>query len=134
LPTFIPIPGVKLGLCNLVVILALLRYGFPSAAAVSLLRVLLSSILFGNMAAFFYSLAGAVLSLLVMALLKKTNRFSPAWHILSCTYIWQTECKMLSYSQAPQYRENFRSENTPYMRNLLRQTSIYIRFFHTCFL
>lgn len=77
LPTFIPIPGVKLGLCNLVVILALLRYGFPSAAAVSLLRVLLSSILFGNMAAFFYSLAGAVLSLLVMALLKKTGRFSP---------------------------------------------------------
>lgn len=76
LPTFIPIPGVKLGLCNVVVIFALLRLGAPSAIGVSLLRVLLSSILFGNMAAFFYSLAGAALSLAVMILLKKTNLFS----------------------------------------------------------
>ena len=76
LPTFIPIPGVKLGLCNVVVIFTLLRLGAPSAIGVSLLRVLLSSILFGNMAAFFYSFAGAALSLAVMILLKKTNLFS----------------------------------------------------------
>lgn len=77
LPTFIPIPGVKLGLCNIVVIFTLLRLGVPSAIAVSLLRVLLSSLLFGNMAAFFYSLAGAVLSLAVMILLMKIQFFSP---------------------------------------------------------
>ncbi len=77
LPTFVPIPGVKLGLCNVVVIFALLRLGAPSAIAVSLLRVLLSSILFGNAAAFLYSLAGAILSLAVMILLKKSKLFSP---------------------------------------------------------
>jgi heptaprenyl diphosphate synthase len=77
LPTFIPIPGVKLGLCNIVVIFTLLRLGAPSAIAVSLPRVLLSSILFGNAAAFLYSLAGAILSLAGMILLKKTHLFSP---------------------------------------------------------
>ncbi len=77
LPTFIPIPGVKLGLCNIVVIFTLLRLGAPSAIAVSVLRVLLSSILFGNTAAFLYSLSGACLSLAVMILLKKIKLFSP---------------------------------------------------------
>ena len=77
LPTFIPIPGVKLGLCNVVVIFTLFRLGAPSAIGVSLLRVLLSSVLFGNMAAFFYSLAGAALSLAAMILLQKCKLFSP---------------------------------------------------------
>jgi heptaprenyl diphosphate synthase len=77
LPTFIPIPGVKLGLCNIVVIFTLWRLGAPSAIAVSLPRVLLSSILFGNAAAFLYSLAGAILSLAGMILLKKTHLFAP---------------------------------------------------------
>ena len=76
LPTFIPIPGVKLGLCNVVIIFTLLRLGAPSAIAVSLLRVLLSSILFGNAAAFFYSLAGAILSLAVMILIRRFRIFS----------------------------------------------------------
>ena len=76
LPTFIPIPGVKLGLCNVVIIFTLLKLGAPAAIAVSLLRVLLSSILFGNAAAFFYSLAGAILSLAVMILMKRFRIFS----------------------------------------------------------
>ena len=76
LPTFIPIPGVKLGLCNVVIIFTLLKLGAPAAIAVSLLRVLLSSILFGNAAAFFYSLAGAILSLAVMILMKRFRTFS----------------------------------------------------------
>lgn len=76
LPTFIPIPGVKLGLCNVVIIFTLLKLGAPAAIAVSLLRVLLSSILFGNAAAFFYSLAGAILSLAVMILMKHFRIFS----------------------------------------------------------
>lgn len=76
LPTFIPVPGVKLGLCNVVIIFTLLRLGAPSAIAVSLLRVILSSILFGNAAAFFYSLAGAVLSLAAMILFSRLRLFS----------------------------------------------------------
>ena len=75
-PTFIPIPGVKLGLCNVVVIFTLFTLGAPSAICVSLLRVILSSILFGNAAAFFYSLAGAILSLGAMILLGRLRFFS----------------------------------------------------------
>ena len=75
-PTFIPIPGVKLGLCNVVVIFTLFTLGAPSAICVSLLRVILSSILFGNAAAFFYSLAGAILSLGAMIPLGRLHLFS----------------------------------------------------------
>ncbi len=69
-------PGVKLGLTNLVVIFALYRMGLFDAAVISLIRVLLVSFTFGNAYSFAYSLAGAVLSLAVMALLKRTGRFS----------------------------------------------------------
>jgi len=72
LETFLPnplegmVPGIKLGLANLVVIIALLRLGFPAAIIISLLRVLLTAFTFGNLSMLFYSLAGAVLSLLSM--------------------------------------------------------------------
>lgn len=69
-------PGVKLGLTNLVVVFALYRMGLRDAAAISLIRVVLVSITFGNAYALAYSLAGAVLSLAVMAVLKRTDRFS----------------------------------------------------------
>ena len=69
-------PGVKLGLTNLVVIFALYRMGLRAAAAISLARVGLVSMTFGNAYSFAYSLAGAALSLAVMAALKRTGRFS----------------------------------------------------------
>ena len=69
-------PGMKLGLTNLVVIFALYRMGLREAAAISLVRVALVSMTFGNAYSFAYSLAGAVLSLAVMALLRHTARFS----------------------------------------------------------
>lgn len=69
-------PGVKLGLTNLVVVFALYRMGLRDAAAISLIRVALVSITFGNAYSLAYSLAGAVLSLAVMAVLKGTGRFS----------------------------------------------------------
>ena len=72
------IPGVKLGLPNLVVIFALYRLRARDAAALSLLRVLLVALLFGNYAALAWSAAGAALSLLVMALLKRSGKFSLA--------------------------------------------------------
>ncbi len=70
------IPGVKMGLANIAVIFALFRFGWKEAAALSLVRVVLVSLLFGSVSAMLYSLAGAVLSLAVMALLRRIDRFS----------------------------------------------------------
>ena len=70
------IPGVKMGLANIAVIFALYRLGWKEALGISLVRVFMVSMLFGGMGALLYSLAGAALSLGVMALLKHTDRFS----------------------------------------------------------
>ena len=70
------IPGVIMGLANIAVIFALFRFGWKEAAALSLVRVVLVSLLFGSVGAMLYSLAGAVLSLAVMALLCRIDRFS----------------------------------------------------------
>lgn len=75
-PVSAAVPGVKLGLTNLVVIFALYRMGARDAAAISLVRVALAAMTFGNAYSFAYSLAGAALSLAVMAGLKRTGRFS----------------------------------------------------------
>ena len=76
IPAFVAVPGVKVGLANIAVVFALYRLGWKEAAAVSLVRVLLVSLLFGNFASLFYSLAGVVLSLLGMGLMKRTGRFT----------------------------------------------------------
>ncbi|MDR1131045.1 MAG: Gx transporter family protein [Oscillospiraceae bacterium] len=78
IPFFQPAPGIKPGLANVVVIFALYRLGSAQAAAVSLLRVILMAVLFGNAFALMYSLSGAVLSFGVMLLLKRAGVFSPA--------------------------------------------------------
>ena len=76
IPAFVAIPGVKMGLANIAVVFALYKLGWKEAAGVSLIRVVLVSILFGTVASLFYSLAGAVLSLLGMGLLKRTGKFT----------------------------------------------------------
>lgn len=70
------LPGMKLGLANLTVVFALYRLSWKEAAGISLARVLLTAMTFGNAYSLAYSLAGAVLSLTVMAGLKKWDRFS----------------------------------------------------------
>lgn len=70
------VPGVKLGLPNLAVVFALYRLGWKDACVISLVRVALVALLFGNGAALAYSIAGAALSLALMGLLKKTGKFS----------------------------------------------------------
>lgn len=70
------VPGVKLGLPNLAVVFALYRLGWKDACAISLVRVALVTLLFGNGAALAYSVAGAALSLSLMGLLKRTGKFS----------------------------------------------------------
>lgn len=75
-PLYAAVPGIKLGLPNIVIIFVLYKFGFPSAVSVSLIRIILVSSLFGNAMSFAYSVAGAVLSLALMAVLKGTGKFS----------------------------------------------------------
>ena len=67
----LPLPGVKLGLSNLVTLFALYALGLPYAAAILLLRVVLGSVFSGSVTALLYSLVGGLLSLGMMALLKR---------------------------------------------------------------
>ena len=76
IPSFFPIPGIKLGLANIAVIFALYRLSIKDSIVVSLIRVVVVSTLFGTSLTLAYSLSGAVLSLLIMVLLKKSDRFS----------------------------------------------------------
>lgn len=75
-PIITAIPGIKIGLPNIVIIFLLYRLGFKEAVIVSLVRVFAVSLLFGNIDTFAYSMAGAVLSLLGMTLLKHLNWLS----------------------------------------------------------
>ena len=70
------VPGIKLGLANLVPLIILYRLDARYAFAANLIRVFLAGLLFSGMFAALYSLAGSVTSFFVMYLLKKTNLFS----------------------------------------------------------
>ena len=76
LPAFFAVPGMKLGLTNLVVLLALYLMGSGSAVTINIIRIMLAALLFGNGMSLAYSAAGGLLSGGVMILLKKTGRFS----------------------------------------------------------
>lgn len=69
-PIFSAVPGIKIGLANICIVFALYRIGTFDAVMISLVRVVTVTMLFGNPVMLIYSLAGAVLSLAVMALLK----------------------------------------------------------------
>lgn len=75
-PIWSAVPGIKLGLANIMIIFVLFRFGSADAALVSVLRLVLSSLLFGSVMTFAYSAAGAILSLSVMIILKKCGFFS----------------------------------------------------------
>ena len=76
IPPLVAIPGVKLGLANVAVIFALYRFGAREAAAVSALRVFLVGLLFGSFVSTLYSIVGAILSFVVMLLLRRFKIFS----------------------------------------------------------
>ena len=78
IPAFVAIPGVKIGLTNIVVIYALYKLGWKYAAVISFVRVLLVGMLFGNGVSIAYSLAGAAVSFVVMVLLMRAKVFSTA--------------------------------------------------------
>lgn len=75
-PIYAALPGIKMGLPNIVIIFTLYRFGIKEAAAVSLVRLICVALLFGTVMTFWYSLAGATLSLLLMWLLKRIDLFS----------------------------------------------------------
>ena len=76
IPISFGIPGIKLGLANLVIVIVLYTYGGREALLLSVTRILLSGFLFGNLSMIFYSLAGGVLSLAVMVFLRRLGGFS----------------------------------------------------------
>lgn len=74
IPISFGIPGVKLGLTNIVVILMLYTIGAKDAILISVLRIVLAGFMFGNAFSIIYSLAGGILSFVVMLLLKNTGK------------------------------------------------------------
>lgn len=76
-PIYAAVPGIKVGLPNILIIFILYKFGVKEAVAASLLRVFIVALLFGNAMTLAYSVAGAVLSLIVMVIVKKIDMFSP---------------------------------------------------------
>lgn len=76
IPLSFAVPGIKLGLANIAVVFVLYKLGAKEAVLVSLIRIVWMAILFGNVMTLSYSVAGAVLSLTAMILLKRSERFS----------------------------------------------------------
>lgn len=75
-PIWAAVPGIKVGLPNIVIIFLLYRFGVKEAAVVSFIRIFIVSLLFGNVMTLSYSFAGALLSIILMAICKKINVFS----------------------------------------------------------
>ena len=71
IPSFVAIPAIKLGLPNIVIIVVLYKLGFKEAVLVNVVRMLLTSLLFGNLMMLAYSMGGAILSMLAMLIMKK---------------------------------------------------------------
>ncbi len=76
IPFNIGVPGVKLGIANLVIIVVLYKLDWKYAMGVNIVRVIVAGLLFTGAFGALYSLAGALLSMVVMALLKRTDLFS----------------------------------------------------------
>ncbi len=71
LPTLVPIPGVKLGLANIITLIVLRNFSAKDALFVLIVRIFIATFLFGQAMSMLYSLAGGILCLLVMMLLNK---------------------------------------------------------------
>ena len=76
IPLSLFIPGIKLGLCNLVIVFVLYKFSVREALLVSVIRILVIGFMFGNLMSILFSLGGGLLSLFCMELLKRTGNFS----------------------------------------------------------
>lgn len=75
IPAFVAVPGMKLGLTNVVVLVALYILDSKSAMFINVVRIIIVAILFGNAMSFAFSIAGGMLSTTVMILLKRSKKF-----------------------------------------------------------
>lgn len=76
IPIHLGIPGVKLGLANLIIVITLYKMGTKEAYILSVVRIVLAGFIFANMFSILYSMAGGLLSLTVMVFLKRIDKFS----------------------------------------------------------
>ena len=79
IPSLTPVPGIKLGLANIITVFAVYRYRAGETALVLLARIILGSLFSGNMMAIMYSLAGGALCLAGMLLLKRVILEKHMW-------------------------------------------------------
>ena len=75
IPLNLGVPGVKSGLCNIVILVTMLLYSWREALLVSVARVLVIGFMFGNLYSITYGLAGTVCSILIMSVLLATRQF-----------------------------------------------------------
>ncbi len=75
----IGMPGIKLGLSNVVILTTMIFVSVPSALAVMLIKVTLGAVFCGNITAFFFSLTGGVLSFIIMAVLVRLFDYKQLW-------------------------------------------------------
>ena len=76
IPLPVPVPGIKLGIANLVIVMAIYKLGFRYAFTINCVRIFIAGLLFSGVFGMIYSFAGGILSLLVMYLLQRTGWFS----------------------------------------------------------
>ena len=79
IPPLVPIPGIKLGLANIVTVFAVFAIGPKEAAAVLFVRIFLGAVFAGNFSSIFYSAAGGTLAILVTILLRKVLTKKQLW-------------------------------------------------------
>lgn len=71
------IPGAKLGLANIAVVIAMYIYSYKDALCINIVRIVIVGLLFANMFSILFSIAGALISYIVMAVLKRIDIFTP---------------------------------------------------------
>ena len=76
IPIPVPVPGIKLGIANLVIVMAIYKLGFRYAFTINCVRIVIAGLLFSGVFGMFYSFAGGILSIAVMYLLYRTGWFS----------------------------------------------------------
>lgn len=76
IPLPVPVPGIKLGIANLVIVIAIYKLGFRYAFTINCIRIIIAGLLFSGVFGMLYSFAGGVLSIVIMYLLYRTGLFS----------------------------------------------------------
>ena len=79
IPPIVPLPGIRLGLANILLLLTLYLYGRRETALVLAVRLILGAAVAGTLLSFVYSLAGGILAFVVMAVLKPRVRETRVW-------------------------------------------------------